>query len=86
MQLITYLILKGDEVSIVAVWELNRREADFGVDQHSMRLRQLISPEARFSEADALMVKQHIKLHGPTGTPVMRNGSRGGSLVAGLKR
>jgi hypothetical protein len=44
MQLITYLILKGDDASMEeATRELNRREADFGVDQHSMLLRQLLS-------------------------------------------
>jgi tetratricopeptide (TPR) repeat protein len=46
MQLITYLTMKGDEVSIKeALQELNRREEDFGVDQYSRRLRQLISGE-----------------------------------------
>src|SRR5262249_44942258 len=33
-----------------------------------------------------LMVRRYIELHGPIGTPVMRNGSRGGPLAAGSKR
>jgi tetratricopeptide (TPR) repeat protein len=42
MQLITYLILKGDEDSLEkATKELDWREAGFGVDDHSKRLRQL---------------------------------------------
>src|SRR5262245_35139370 len=33
-----------------------------------------------------LSLKQHMRLQGPIGTPVMRNGSCGGPLAAGSKR